>query len=303
MPNYPFQAAGQKQSQPSWGMPRQSGAQQQGAPSFSPPQQQRPSDAAYGAQSAKDQSLFNNIGNMGIGYGNVLGQLGTSRNNALTNQSIAAANAYNGMAAGWMNTMGQLGQYGTALAVGAGQNMADANKYNMLGGALQGIGNAGGMGFGGGGFSASGPEGGLASGGYGGGGYGGGFGGGFGGGAPRGGGSQKQSAVDPFQAGMGFLGGLRGDLNNSGNFARGAMGNMQDEFRMNRAGIMNNDILNSVNSGAGMGYDALFRANAGSDYGFNTQYNRPVDNTRDSYQWRAPQASNNRGWYGGGWAW
>jgi len=328
MGKYPFQTTGQ--SQPSWGMPRQGGGQsapQQGSPFFSPPAQQRPSDAAYGAQSAKDQSLFNNIGNLGIGHFNALGQLGTSRNNALTNQSIAAANAYNGMAAGWMNTMGQLGQYGAGMAAAAGQNVADTNKYQMLGGALQGIGNAGmygsqagayGMGnmpnmsfggFGGGGFNASGPGGLNAGGSYGGGGYGGGGGGRQFNAPPTppymsGGGGQMADTTEPFRAGMGFLNGLRGDLNNSGNFANRAMGGMQDEFRRNRAGIMNNDFLNSVNSGAGMGYDALFRANAGSDYGFNTQYNQPVDNTRDSYMWRSPQVrNNNRGWYSGGYNW
>lgn len=265
--------------------------------------------ARYGAQAQKDSSLFGSMSNLGIAGLNAIGQYGTSRNNALMNQSVAAANAYNQMAAADLNARAQLGQSMAGMAAAAGQAGADTNKATALSGLGQGMVNAGMYGaqmapytagnmpnfnfggFGGGGFQASGPEGGIASGSYG---RGGASGGNRGGRQPLtpppppyvgGNGGSMVNPYAPFREGARFLGGLRNDMNSPGSYANRAMSDMTREFGMNRAGVMDNSVLNSLNANIGMGYDALSAANAGSNYGFNTAHNRPSQFSNQIPRW------------------
>lgn len=317
---YGAQAAGEQAKYGYMGQEAQAryGAQAAGAQAGA-----QATQAQYGAQAAKDQAAFGALGNLGIAGLNAIGQYGTSRNNALMNQSVAAANAYNQMAAADLNTRAQLGQSMAGMAAAAGQAGADTNKATALGGLGQGMVNAGMYGAqmapytagnlpnfnfggfgggGGGGFQTSGPEGGIASGRYGGGGY--------GGGGRRGGNRQQMTPppppyvgggsgqmVDPympFNQGSQFLGGLRNDINSPNSFANRSMGLMTHELGMNRAGIMDNSVLNSLNANVGMGYDAIGRANSASDYGFNTGYNTPTQFANRALKFQNDPA----GWYG-----
>jgi hypothetical protein len=270
---------------------------------FQTPTGQRNSNESFGAaaagQAAKDQAAFSAMGNLGIAGQNAMGQYGMNRDAQLTNQAIAAANAYGSMANAHYNTMGQLGSFGAALTasgLNAGAQAArgtQSNQFNM------GMGGGGGGGFGGGpGFFAGGPEGAIARGGYGGGG---GF--GFGGNVSGGGGmhaSVTKGASSGERQGMlnqgyGFLGGLRDDLNNRNSPQMQMANRMDKQFGASRAAVMDPTIVNSLNSQMNAGYGALGGLYGRSDYGFNTQNRMPKANlpqARDNSQfWLDPYGS------------
>jgi len=229
--------------------------------------------ATAAASGAKDAAAFGAMGNLGIAAQNAMGQYGVSRNNALANNTVAAANAYGAMANNYQNTLGQLGYLAsnmTAAGLNAGAQSAQGRQNSNVN-----FGAGGNASFGGGGgigFNASGPEGTIASGSYGGGGgsFGGGMGGGGGMSSEMTRGASPEERTGMVNQGYGFIDQLRGDLNNPENQAMALAGLMGDEFRTNRAAIMDPSIMNSLNSQLDTGYGALSDLYGMSDYGFNT---------------------------------
>ena len=220
------------------------------------------------ASGQKDAAAFGALGGLGVAGQNAMGQLGASRNNALANQSVAAANAYGQMANSYYNTMGQLGNIAGGLSA-AGLNSANNSLQFNQGGSF----NFGGGGGGFGGFNTSGPEGTIASGSMmpGGGGSGGGS--SFNASLTRGGSAgERQGFVDQ---GYGFLGGLRGDLNNPNNQAMALAGLMGNEFAANRQAVMDPSIMNSLSGQLAAGHRAIGDLYGMSNYGFNTLHSGP----------------------------
>lgn len=231
--------------------------------------------AAIGAQAQKDTAAFQAMGNLGIAGQNAMGQYGMNRDAQLTNQAIASANAYGQMANNYYNTMGQLGHIGSALTaagLNAGAQSASGSQnmnmnFGMGGGASFGGG-------GGGGFTTSGPEGTIArghmGGGWGGGSFGGNMTGGGGSSATVTKGASRGEREGMVNQGYGFLGGLRGDLNNPDNQAMTLSRDMANQMNAARAATMDPTIVNSLNSQMATGYGALGGLYGMSDYGFNT---------------------------------
>lgn len=248
---------------------------------FQSSQGNRTSNPAYqsavAGQAQKDMAAFGGMANLGIANQNALGQYGATRNAALANQSVAAANAYGQMANSYYNTMGQLGHIGSALTsagLGAGAQSGTATQNASMGDRYFGGGGGGGFGLGGG-FMAGGPEGRIASGNMGGfgGGFGGAYGGMFGGGssgssATRGAGGSERTGM--LNQGYSFLSGLTQQLNNPRNAAGRLAGDMGRQFDSNRQGVMDPSITQSLNSNLSTGYNALSNLYGQSDYGFNT---------------------------------
>lgn len=256
--------------------------------------------AAAAGQAQKDVAALGGMANLGIANQNALGQYGASRNAALTNQSVAAANAYGQMQNSYLNTMGQLGQIGGALSAaglaagaqsGSSSQSSSSSQYDRsskTGSATQygQMGSSMGSG-GGGGFSAGGPGGAIASGMTGG--YGG-FGGTFGGSSA----SQAKSSANSdagsssksesrtvtgassgertgmLDQGYGFLKSLSDLLSSPTGQASGFAKNLGQQFDANRAGMMSPDIVNSLNANLYGGYNALSGLYGQADYGFNT---------------------------------
>ena len=226
--------------------------------------------AATQGQATKDAAAFGALQNIGVAGQNTMGQYGVSQNNALTNQSVAAANAYGQMANNWYNTMGQLGHIGGALSaagLAAGAQSGSASQRSTSNFAS----GAGGP-LGGGGFMSTGPEGGIASGTLGG------LGGGFGSTASGGGTSRSQATkgASPYERqgmlsqGFGFLEGVQKNLTSKNNQAMALAGLLEQEFAANRNATMNPAMLKAMQSQTnGLG-NALGSLYGMSDYGFNT---------------------------------
>jgi hypothetical protein len=307
----PVRGVPQQPQQPPQGFPSPQGRQPPQAPS-----QGRgllgqfggfdPSAYAAGAQaqSAKDQAAFSAYGNLGIAGQNAMGQYGMNRDAQLTNQSIAAANAYGQMANNYYNTMGQLGQTAAGLSaagLNAGAQSASGNMSSNFNMGMGGGFNSGGGGWPG--FTASGPEGTIASGRMGGGG-GGGF--GFGGNVSGGGGASSSISKGSSQGeraglvnqGYGFLGDVKKTLNDPKNQAMALAGLMGEQFGANRAAVMDPTIVNSLNSQMATGYNALGGLYGMSDYGFNTGRRAPAATYQpmgdNSQYWMDPKRNRNQ---------
>ena len=218
--------------------------------------------AAAAGQAQKDVAAFGGMANLGIANQNALGQYGASRNASLTNQSVAAANAYGQMQNSYLNTMGQLGHIGAALSaagLGAGAQSGSASQSGAMG--------IGGGGYGG--FSSSGPEGPISSGMTGGmGGFGGTFGGMSGSSAQRGASPGERTGM--VDQGYGFLSSLMKNMNASGGMPQKLASSLSNEFSANRAGIMDNSVLRALNKNLYGGYNAMSGLYGKADYGFNT---------------------------------
>lgn len=255
------------------------------------------------AQSAKDQAAFSAYGNLGVAGQNAIGQYGMNRDAQLTNQTIAAANAFGQMGNNYYNTMGQLGQTAAGLSaagLNAGAQSASGNMSSNFGMGMGGGFNSGGGGVPG--FTASGPEGTIASGRMGGGGGGFGFGGNVSGGG-RASSSITRGASQGERAGLvnqgyGFLGDIKKTLNDPKNQAMALAGLMGDQFGANRAAVMDPTIVNSLNSQMATGYNALGGLYGMSDYGFNTGNQGPSVNYQpmgdNSQYWMDPKRNRNQ---------
>lgn len=216
--------------------------------------------AAAAGQTQKDIAAFSGLANLGIANQNAMGQYGASRNASLTNQSVAAANAYGQMQNNYLNTLGQLGHIGGALSaagLAAGAQSGSATQASAMG-----------MGMGGGqSFASGGPEGRIASGMTGGmGGFGGTFGGMSSSSAQRGASSGERTGM--LDQGYGLLNSL---LQQAGSYnARAPQRALGKEFAANRAGIMDPTITRGLMGGYNTGLNAISNLYGQADYGFNT---------------------------------
>lgn len=254
--------------------------------------------AAAAGQAQKDIAAFGGMANLGIANQNAIGQYGAGRNAALSNQAVAAANAYGQMQNSYLNTMGQLGHIGSALTaagLGAGAQSSSSSQRSSSSqnssasqyGAASQYGQMGaGLGTGAG-FASGGPEGRISSGMTGGyGGFGGTFGGASGSNAMRS--SNEASSASSMSSntastgatsaertgmmnqGYGFLSGLMNAINKPTGIASNLSSQMGTQFNQNRAAMMDPSVMNSLNANLMSGYGALSNLYGQADYGFNT---------------------------------